>query len=577
MNLMAATVAVKPAGRKPIRTGRPGLESRIFGCWLGKSIGGTLGIPAEGRMERLHLSYYDPVPTTTPSNDDLELQLVWLDLLEKRGLDLTQSDFADAWLSHIHYMWDEYGRCRWNLRRAVPQPDVGTFENPFQAGMGAPIRSEIWACIADGDADLAARYAALDASLDHGPEGIAGEVFFAVLQTLVLKGADCPEALVGARDAIDPVGTLSNETADYADRHGFVNRQDAKMSRHEALRRIDATTREPTMANLHYTETARAVSLVLERYAKGVEVWRCREQLLAAHNNANFTHAPLNVALTVWALVYGEGDFEKSILLAVNGGYDTDCTAATVGATLGLALGRERIPTRWKSPIGERVSVGPGIRGISAPRTLEELTERTLRLAEWLRQGPKPRLILPLPTGLVHLRNLPGTIDLVVPGSSQTVPWANGELPAAVKRAGGATWLWQVGARLGQRHYLIGLAEQGGRLWIEDELLIDCPAGLPYVPATHRCPAAARAAFTPKKESYRIRVELNGAAAPPPRIIDTKTRRHEVLAGKHEPDDAAWRDTAPPRATVLLASNNLHLAPWSAVELPHPPVLSGQL
>ncbi|MCL5770321.1 MAG: hypothetical protein M1588_03290, partial [Planctomycetes bacterium] len=223
------------------------------------------------------------------------------------------------------------------------------------------------------------------------------------------------------------------------------------------------------------------------------------------------------------------------------------------------------------------VSVGPGICGISAPRTLAELTERTLRLGERLRDGSKPRLILPLPTGLVNLRNLPGTIDLVVPGSSQTVPWANGELPAAVQRAGGATWLWQVGARVGQPHYLIGLAEQGARLWIDDELLIDCPAGLPYVPATHRCPAAARAAFTPKKESYRIRVELNGAAAPPPRIIDTKTRRHEVLDGKHEPDDAAWRDAAPPRATVLLASNNLHLAPWSAVELPHPPVLSGQL
>jgi hypothetical protein len=29
------------------------LTARIHGCWLGKSIGGTLGLPAEGRMEQL--------------------------------------------------------------------------------------------------------------------------------------------------------------------------------------------------------------------------------------------------------------------------------------------------------------------------------------------------------------------------------------------------------------------------------------------------------------------------------------------------------------------------------------------
>jgi len=57
---------------------------------------------------------------------------------------------------------------------------------------------------------------------------------------------------------------------------------------------------------------------------------------------------------------YGEGDFSTSILLAVNGGYDTGCTAATVGATLGVILGTEGIPARWSEPIGEGVFVGPG-------------------------------------------------------------------------------------------------------------------------------------------------------------------------------------------------------------------------
>ena len=60
----------------------PDLKSRILGCWMGKSIGGTLGLPYEGKMERLYLTFYDPVPTVAPPNDDLELQLVWLHLAE---------------------------------------------------------------------------------------------------------------------------------------------------------------------------------------------------------------------------------------------------------------------------------------------------------------------------------------------------------------------------------------------------------------------------------------------------------------------------------------------------------------
>ncbi|MFA6176020.1 MAG: DUF4372 domain-containing protein, partial [Phycisphaerae bacterium] len=159
------------------------MNSRIHGCWLGKFIGGTLGLPAEGKMERLNFSFYNPVPTTVPPNDNLELQLVWLHLVENAGSTLTQGDFAKAWLDHIHYMWDEYGRTRWNLRRGVPVEAAGTFENPFHVGMGSPIRSEIWACLFPGDLDSAAHYAALDASLDHGTEGIAGEVLFAAMQS----------------------------------------------------------------------------------------------------------------------------------------------------------------------------------------------------------------------------------------------------------------------------------------------------------------------------------------------------------------------------------------------------------
>lgn len=37
--------------------------------------------------------------------------------------------------------------------------------------------------------------------------------------------------------------------------------------------------------------------------------------------------APANVGYVILGLLYGEGDFKKSLLTAVNSGDDTDCTA----------------------------------------------------------------------------------------------------------------------------------------------------------------------------------------------------------------------------------------------------------
>lgn len=463
------------------------LTQTIHAGWLGKSIGGTLGLPVEGRMERLGLTFYDPVPTVAPPNDDLELQLVWLDLAEKCGGELGREDFAKAWLENIHYMWDEYGRCRWNLRRGVPVDAVGTFENPFVDGMGSPIRSEIWACLFPGDADSAAHYAALDASLDHGVEGIAGEVFFSVMQSRILGGAGLNEAIESAR--------------------GYIPKE---------------------------SETARAMDLVSECFAAGMEAWACRDELIVKHGNDNFTHAPLNVALTIWALLYGKSDFGDSILLAVNGGYDTDCTAATVGATLGFLLGREGIPERWVEPIGEAVFVGPGIQGIRAAESLGELTERCSALIGRLHARKWDGLIWHAKPPEVRLADLPGTIQIKC-ASGEVVCWANGEMPVEVKRAGGAEWIWSVTEAASRN--VICLAQEGGRLFLDGELLVDCPSGVPYVPATHRCE---------------------------PRACQTV----EITPGAHVVRLELGSQSEKQNAGVLLAYPNQHLCPWTAEEIP---------
>jgi hypothetical protein len=225
----------------------------------------------------------------------------------------------------------------------------------------------------------------------------------------------------------------------------------------------------------------------------------------------------------------------------VNGGYDTDCTAATVGATIGLALGAGAIPARWIAPIGEGVYVGPGLLGIHAPTTLGELTDRTVALLGKLKPKTWADLDWSPSIPAVDLAALPGTILLRPLGGSAPVPFANGELPASVKAAGGAEWDWTP-AHPDKPHFVVALARAGATLSIDGALIVDCPAGEPYVPATHRPSAKARSVFTPAAGTHRLRLKLG-----------SRSTEQE--------------------ATVLLAYANLHIAPWTEQDIPSPAVL----
>lgn len=80
----------------------------------------------------------------------------------------------------------------------------------------------------------------------------------------------------------------------------------------------------------------------------------------------------MNISFIILGLLYGEGDFEKTLIYTVNCGQDADCTGATVGGFLGILIGAEAIPERWKAPLGEKI-VTNDYKDVTAPANLDEL------------------------------------------------------------------------------------------------------------------------------------------------------------------------------------------------------------
>jgi hypothetical protein len=313
-------------------------RDKVLGCWTGKNIGGTLGTPFEGSREMNDVTFYRQNLAGAPApNDDLDLQLVWLQAAEENGVDrLTPRLLGEYWVNFITGPWNEYSVGKLNIRNGLYPPLSGSCNNErWKNSNGAWIRSEIWACLFPGSPDEAIRFAYMDACADHAGEGVYAEIFTAAIESAAFIVADI-------RMLID-IGLAKIP-------------DDSKL--------------------------AQTIRLARELYDQKADFRAARDQIVEFNADFGWFQAPANLGFVVLALLYGEGDFGRSVTLAVNCGDDTDCTGATVGALLGIIMGRSAIPPEWIAPIGESIlTVAISKHGMQAPETLAELTDRVIRLA----------------------------------------------------------------------------------------------------------------------------------------------------------------------------------------------------
>ena len=98
----------------------------------------------------------------------------------------------------------------------------------------------------------------------------------------------------------------------------------------------------PKKSRLH-----EAVEKICTEYERGRSADDTFKDIASRWNeidNYDWCHTVSNAEIVSACLLYGGGDYGKSICLAVSQGFDTDCNGATVGSVLGVMLGYDKLP-----------------------------------------------------------------------------------------------------------------------------------------------------------------------------------------------------------------------------------------
>ena len=318
---------------------------KVHGGWIGKCIGGTIGDRFEGYKGWIEKPA-SMFPDEVPPNDDLDLQILWLKVLEEKGTALTSDDLAAAWLESCWYPFNEYGIFRRNWQLGIHPPYSGSFTNQFwETGMGCPIRAEIWGYAFPGAPDIAARYAQMDGTLDHTAQSVGAEQMFAAMASMAFFVPD--------------------------------------------VRRLASMF-------MHYlpaeTTIARLTRVAFEAYDEGLSLRDARDRILLLAGHPEACDSQTNVPFTFLGLLYGGTDMEAALLAALHCGYDTDCTLATAGALIGQILGASRIPQHLKDAVGDDLIMGIQYR--RPEMTLSALARDTARLGVLLAQKAETGVVI---------------------------------------------------------------------------------------------------------------------------------------------------------------------------------------
>jgi ADP-ribosylglycohydrolase len=318
-----------------------GVLGKIVGVYLGRPFEQWTNAAIESKLGEI-TGYVTGHPAIEPAKRDLPLVVTdddisgtftFLRALDDHGSEVSPEQIGQAWLNYViegrsTFWWGGVGASTEHtaylrLKEGLPVPTTGVLSEQI----GAQIFIDGWAMACPGDPERAADFARRAASVSHDGEAVHAARVVAAME---------------AQAFVEPgIERLLDTGASF-------------IPGNSAIARVISDVREWHAADGDWRRTRERIE---ERYGY--------------HRYRGICHVVPNHALIILGLLYGDGDFDRSLMVVNTAGWDTDCNSGNLGCLLGIRGGIEAIGPHWREPVRDRmyVSSADGGRAITDAAT----------------------------------------------------------------------------------------------------------------------------------------------------------------------------------------------------------------
>lgn len=305
------------------------LLDKIKGGWAGQTIGCSLGGPTEfcyrGVMipDSRELEYPDGMLKNFFEHngglyDDIYMDLTFVEVFNKEGLDAPLESFANAFSTAKYPLWHANQLARYNLLRGISPTQSGYWKNnPHADCIDFQIEADFSGLMSPGMPNTASAICDKIGHMLNWGDGWYGGVYVGAMYTQAFICNDIKTVVTNALKVI-PEGSK------------YYRCMSDVIKWHEQ----------------YPDDWKKCWQLYNDKYSKDVG---CPELILAAGN----IDATMNSAYVLMGLLYGNGDFGKTMEIATRCGQDSDCNPSTAAGILATLIGYSNIPEKWMPNLRE--------------------------------------------------------------------------------------------------------------------------------------------------------------------------------------------------------------------------------
>ena len=299
------------------------LINKIKGGWAGQVIGCTYGGPTEfnyqGTMIQDYVSipwregyikwYYDNSPGLY---DDIYMDLTFVDVFERYGLDAPVDSFALAFANAKYPLWHANQVARYNILQGIMPPQSGHWlNNPHADDIDYQIEADYAGLMSPGMPNTASEISDKIGHIMNYGDGWYGGVYVGAMYTLAFISDDIEFIVTEALETI-PKNSLYYQCMNDVIRWHKQFPDDWKQTWAECEKKWSSDI-------------------------------GCPDGVFVTGN----IDAVINSAYILIGLLYGGGDFHKTIDIATRCGQDSDCNPSSAGGILGVIIGYDKIPEKF--------------------------------------------------------------------------------------------------------------------------------------------------------------------------------------------------------------------------------------